>query len=935
MNILVIGYYNHNNLGDEQYKISIPYVLNYISKNKSPNIPIDCDFIDCDKLVHYDVSPYHVILLGGGDVLNTYFLNKLNTKIGELEKKPRVLAFSVGIPYNSIFLESDNIQKLEIFDHIFLRTLQDIPIFSNYFHENRISYLPDSSCFLKDALQSSRISSANYKEIYLKIHSISKNKKIINVNLCRHIYNKQTIYRENYLSIIRELSVFLKELIKLGYFIVLIPFNTKPNLNNSNDDSNHENDIIIQRDILAYMNPYQIKNILSIEEEFTIPEILSFYSLFYISIPMRFHGTLFSIHSAVPMIPIYTTKKIKNILLDIDWEYAYPLEKNEKDLPISFNANKMIMIFTECVKYYKQCHLYLKNKYNLFKDIYNKTGELIYKKIFIDNNFMEDFFEKSVFEESEKTQDSLPEIVLEKTTQIDTVSNTHLYNTDDHIQYIFEKLQSFAKENGFQDFREITDPTLKNIAVSTVSYFLTNQIDSNYNDGLNSKMFSLEYDFKKEWKWVIQHFQSSITKNGGDVIPDNPEGLFNISYIDQNDQSGAHRSGWKYVFDNIKYMNNSQSPLKLDLYVDRTFHWKLDIYKNIGIIPYKSNWIGFVHHTFDTTFSDYNNKVLLQCPEFIESLRTCKGLIVLSNYLKNQFITEFEKIGIIAPPIYAIRHPMDINVPQFSIEKFIHNPDKKIVNIGGWLRNIYSFYQLEISGKYNIKMNIENNDNNQNNKEQVPPNVSRCLYFLKRTFPKIKWGNIEKKKSVIVSVNKKYELRKVALKGKYMDNYYPNSEFLDKLQEFISSNIDSPYKNELPLLCSQNGTMKNNWYKHFFQYIEKIFAGVEVIHSIDNEKYDDLLTQNIVFLNLVDGSAINTLIECIVRNTPVVINRHPVTLEILGENYPLFYNNLNEIEFLLREPDIINYAHYYLKQINNQEYSIDIFLYFMSSGVFT
>ena len=149
----------------------------------------------------------------------------------------------------------------------------------------------------------------------------------------------------------------------------------------------------------------------------------------------------------------------------------------------------------------------------------------------------------------------------------------------------------------------------------------------------------MNYDFYKEWKWVIQHYQSLNVQNK-EKISDNSQGAFNIHYIDQNDKSGAHRSGWKYVFDNLKNMNNSQADVLLDLYIDRTFHWKLGIYKNIGIIPYKSSWMGFIHHTFDTTFSDYNNKVLLLCPEFIESLRTCKGLIVLSDYLKNQFIEE-------------------------------------------------------------------------------------------------------------------------------------------------------------------------------------------------------------------------------------------------------------------------------------------------------
>jgi hypothetical protein len=56
-----------------------------------------------------------------------------------------------------------------------------------------------------------------------------------------------------------------------------------------------------------------------------------------------------------------------------------------------------------------------------------------------------------------------------------------------------------------------------------------------------------------------------------------------LIYIDQNDRSGAHRAGWKFVYDHIKRYSDSNSNLLLDLYVDRTFHWKRDVFKHLGI----------------------------------------------------------------------------------------------------------------------------------------------------------------------------------------------------------------------------------------------------------------------------------------------------------------------------------------------------------------
>ena len=66
---------------------------------------------------------------------------------------------------------------------------------------------------------------------------------------------------------------------------------------------------------------------------------------------------------------------------------------------------------------------------------------------------------------------------------------------------------------------------------------------------------------------------------------------------------------------------------------------------------------------------------------------------------------------------------------------------------------------------------------------------------------------------------------------------------------------------------------------------------VKIINRLSNEDYDELLSENIVFLNLVDASAVNTVIECIMRNTPILVNRHPAVVEMLGERYPLYYTD--------------------------------------------
>ena len=71
----------------------------------------------------------------------------------------------------------------------------------------------------------------------------------------------------------------------------------------------------------------------------------------------------------------------------------------------------------------------------------------------------------------------------------------------------------------------------------------------------------------------------------------------------------------------------------------------------------------------------------------------------------------------------------------------------------------------------------------------------------------------------------------------------------------------------------------------------------------------------------MDASAVNTIIECKVRNTPVIVNRLPAVVEILGENYPFYYNDASyyeinkQIENLLTIENV-NKAYNYLRHLD-------------------
>jgi hypothetical protein len=276
----------------------------------------------------------------------------------------------------------------------------------------------------------------------------------------------------------------------------------------------------------------------------------------------------------------------------------------------------------------------------------------------------------------------------------------------------------------------------------------------------------------------------------------------------------------------------------------------------IGLIPYKRKWIGFVHHTFDTSFSEYNCDNLIKCKEFVESLEYCSGIIVLSNDLAHKFRqTLGDRVK-----VFSLIHPTETDVKKFTMKNFDNNVDKKILHIGGWLRNTYAFYNLV-----------------------VPKDI------------KVSYGLFRRSKIA--------NLRKVALRGRGNRNYFPDDILKEKLYGVLIDNVSETNaitKNiSMGNICNVRN-ISNNWYKHFYDDINVRLGSVNYIDHLENDDYDKLLTENIVCIVLVDASAINTLVECIVRNTPIIINKLPSVVELLGACYPLYldcdtsdYNSLN------------------------------------------
>jgi hypothetical protein len=101
---------------------------------------------------------------------------------------------------------------------------------------------------------------------------------------------------------------------------------------------------------------------------------------------------------------------------------------------------------------------------------------------------------------------------------------------------------------------------------------------------------------------------------------------------------------------------------------------------------------------------------------------------------------------------------------------------------------------------------------------------------------------------------------------------------------------------------------------------------VNKIGYLTNNEYDEILSKNVVCIILEDASAINTVIECVLRNTPIFINPLPAIKEVLGNDYPLYINdNYNDDFDKKLNTSLISQAYTYLQALDKTKFTFEYF----------
>lgn len=125
---------------------------------------------------------------------------------------------------------------------------------------------------------------------------------------------------------------------------------------------------------------------------------------------------------------------------------------------------------------------------------------------------------------------------------------------------------------------------------------------------------------------------------------------------------------------------------------------------------------------------------------------------------------------------------------------------------------------------------------------------------------------------------------------------------------------------------------RQKWYLKLFGKTDGVWVDKQERNSVDKvnhlnyENYLDMLTKNILYMELCEISANNTVLDAILMNTPLIVNKLDGVVEYLGENYPLYYENRNQVCEILSDKSKLLDSHEYLKNMDKTKFSKKSFL---------
>lgn len=343
--ILILGYYNKLNTGDDLFK----YIFTKLNIPNTKSIILNINDINKENNKKFLNKKYNLIICGGGDIFNDYFMDnmvELSNKI-----KTKYICFSTGISYESYIL--NNKDKLKIFDSFFIRNKNDVKILSTI--NQKTHYIPDMVHAIYEI---------PLKPINALSNLISKNKINIGVFLSMTVYNVK--YHDKFINILNKLSSVFNHILSTYSNIkfILIPFC----IDNSNAK---ENDMLINKylkNISLNTDIVDVSDYYNLTEDNHVDFILNIYKHIHIGICTRFHSHVLSVANNIPFVSLSSTRKCSEYMKDLNIEENLCKFETSNDTytPIDFDNVSLQNMLLKTIKNIKSVNkIKYKIKYNI------------------------------------------------------------------------------------------------------------------------------------------------------------------------------------------------------------------------------------------------------------------------------------------------------------------------------------------------------------------------------------------------------------------------------------------------------------------------------------------------------------------------------------------------------------------------------------------
>lgn len=754
------------------------------------------------------------VIVGGGDVVNPFFMDKVAQLLQGFAGPAYLL--SIGIPF-----AGGDLGYLAMFDHVFVRTAADYKLASTVLPSSDLTCYRDMAWSLPRTVERPVRSAQRLP--------------------CVAVALAQPYFANNaHGAVLKDAVVELvTALAKTSSEVLLLAFNTRlPAVN--------ECDILLNREICARAGMDNVRSV----EDVTDPEaMLQLYDRVDLLIAMRLHSIIFAAMKHLPFVCMYTTRKVGNLLEDLgaaEWGVQLPLDARCK--PTTIDAGRVLDM--------AERRLACEAAFQWQEPAAPPTDWQHVREVVASKKRRTATSAAPVMTPFSLGSAKCRKLLLSYTGMAAGTYDTWLDGKLPTNQVIDEGSVSLLE------------------VCRLICYALSGSTCSPCLWGLHENIRRPDFHLGNALRYIHNdHMKKQLsTRPPGSNCPARRH-YVQVTRQDLLEFADTHRAGWPFVVSGLMSFDaasHGRAPeVLVDTYVDRTFHWGRAALELEGAIPYRRPWVGFVHHTFTLDHGPYNCAALFSTPSFLASLPACRCLVALSSYLASGLRSALDKAGFPGVAVEVLLHPTE-PVPElmrFSMDKLLHNPAPKLVQIGSWLRSSYALYKMPVLPGGDIRL-------------------QRCI-----------------------------------LKAKESANYLKPRAVEDALQKMLD---ESEGLKDISLPKTYNF-----YVRELIEHIREEEQSVQLLDRLSNDEYDALLSSNVTFLRLIDCSACNTIIETIMRDGIVVCNRHPAAAEYLNlpdAEYPGFYDTLAEAAAISSSVERLRSCHEHIKRLDKGRLALPAFV---------